>query len=182
MLLLVTLLPGSWSLKNLKVWGYKLLALIFLHWTWLELFLSKRRKNGFYWFFEYVKTCYYVLWRQSGTRNTLTGVGLSIGYPTKDKSTSGLIVVSAAPGGPAYRAGVLSGDLILAIDDKSTENMEIYDAADRLQWVSLYHMADGLSEMLVFWWRINLSGLERKIQRKSLHNCNFIRHASYHSI
>ncbi|KAL8479751.1 hypothetical protein ACS0TY_026616 [Phlomoides rotata] len=70
---------------------------------------------------------------RSGTRNTLTGVGLSIGYPTKDKSTSGLVVVSAAPGGPAYRAGVLSGDLILAIDDTTTENMEIYDAAERLQ-------------------------------------------------
>ncbi|KAL0456864.1 UNVERIFIED_CONTAM: Carboxyl-terminal-processing peptidase 2, chloroplastic [Sesamum latifolium] len=71
---------------------------------------------------------------RSGTRNTLTGVGLSIGYPTgKDKSTSGLVVVSAAPGGPANRAGVLSGDLILAIDDTSAESMGIYDAAERLQ-------------------------------------------------
>ncbi|KAK6117371.1 hypothetical protein DH2020_048889 [Rehmannia glutinosa] len=35
--------------------------------------------------------------------------------------------------GPANRAGVLSGDLILAIDDTSTESMGIYDAADRLQ-------------------------------------------------
>lgn len=74
-----------------------------------------------------------VLRRQSGTRNTLTGVGISIGYPKKDKSDSGLVVVSAAPGGPAYKAGVLSGDLILAIDDTSTEKMEIYDAAERLQ-------------------------------------------------
>lgn len=43
------------------------------------------------------------------------------------------MVVSAAPGGPAFKAGVLSGDLILAIDDTSTESMEIYDAAERLQ-------------------------------------------------
>lgn len=79
----------------------------------------------------------YVLWRQSGSKNTLTGVGLSIGYPKeKDKSSPGLVVVSAAPGGPAYRAGILSGDFIVAIDDKSTESMEIYDAAERLQWVS----------------------------------------------
>ncbi|KAL2530249.1 Carboxyl-terminal-proCES [Forsythia ovata] len=71
---------------------------------------------------------------RSGTQNTLTGVGLSIGYPAKnDKSTSGLMVISAAPGGPAYRAGISSGDLILAIDDTSTQNMGIYDAADRLQ-------------------------------------------------
>ncbi|XP_051127635.1 carboxyl-terminal-processing peptidase 2, chloroplastic [Andrographis paniculata] len=71
---------------------------------------------------------------RSGTRNTLTGVGVSIGYPAgKDKPVPGLVVVSATPGGPASKAGVLSGDLILAIDDTSTENMGIYDAADRLQ-------------------------------------------------
>ncbi|KAL7105646.1 hypothetical protein ACP275_07G057100 [Erythranthe tilingii] len=71
---------------------------------------------------------------RSGTRSSLTGVGISIGYPTaKDKSASGLVVISAAPGGPANKAGVLSGDLLLAINDKSTENMGIYDAAERLQ-------------------------------------------------
>ncbi|XP_024931468.3 carboxyl-terminal-processing peptidase 2, chloroplastic isoform X5 [Ziziphus jujuba] len=71
---------------------------------------------------------------QSGTQGALTGVGLSIGYPTKfDGSPAGLVVISAAPGGPANKAGVLSGDIILAIDDTSTETMGIYDAADRLQ-------------------------------------------------
>ncbi|XP_057428029.1 carboxyl-terminal-processing peptidase 2, chloroplastic isoform X1 [Lotus japonicus] len=71
---------------------------------------------------------------RSGTRGALTGVGLSIGYPTKsDMPTSGLIVISASPGGPAYRAGVLSGDVIVAIDDTNTENMGLYDAAERLQ-------------------------------------------------
>lgn len=42
-------------------------------------------------------------------------------------------MISAAVGGPAYKAGVMSGDIILAIDDSSTENMGIYDAAERLQ-------------------------------------------------
>ncbi|XP_071938175.1 carboxyl-terminal-processing peptidase 2, chloroplastic-like isoform X2 [Coffea arabica] len=71
---------------------------------------------------------------QSGTQSSLTGVGLSIGYPTgKDGLSSGLVVISAAPGGPAYRAGISPGDLILAIDDKSTESMTIYDAAEHLQ-------------------------------------------------
>jgi len=46
-------------------------------------------------------------------------------------------VISAAPGGPASRAGILPGDVILAIDDASTENMSIYDAAELLQWVFL---------------------------------------------
>lgn len=64
----------------------------------------------------------------------MTGVGLSIGYPAKlDKFAGGLVVISPAPGGPASRAGVSSGDIILAIDDMSTEAMGIYDAADKLQ-------------------------------------------------
>lgn len=50
-----------------------------------------------------------------------------------DGSPAGLIVVSAAPGGPANRAGISSGDVILAIDDTSTETMGIYDAAEKLQ-------------------------------------------------
>ncbi|XP_050219503.1 carboxyl-terminal-processing peptidase 2, chloroplastic isoform X2 [Mercurialis annua] len=71
---------------------------------------------------------------RSGTQGAVTGVGLSIGYPTgSDGSPSGLVVISASPGGPASRAGILSGDMILAIDDASTESMGIYDAADRLQ-------------------------------------------------
>ncbi|OAY55462.1 carboxyl-terminal-processing peptidase 2, chloroplastic [Manihot esculenta] len=71
---------------------------------------------------------------RSGTQGALTGVGLSIGYPTgSDGSPAGLVVISAAPGGPASRAGILSGDVILAIDDTTTESMGIYDAADRLQ-------------------------------------------------
>lgn len=66
-------------------------------------------------------------------------MGISIGYPTKaDMPSDGLVVISASPGGPAYRAGVLSGDVILAIDDMSTEKLGLYDAAERLQWVSLH--------------------------------------------
>ncbi|GMH18763.1 hypothetical protein Nepgr_020604 [Nepenthes gracilis] len=71
---------------------------------------------------------------RSGTQGSLTGVGLSIGYPVGlDGSSAGLVVISAAPGGPASRAGIFSGDIILAIDDTSTESMGIYEAAERLQ-------------------------------------------------
>ncbi|KAL9237729.1 hypothetical protein vseg_012243 [Gypsophila vaccaria] len=71
---------------------------------------------------------------RSGTQNSLTGVGLSIGYPTGiDESQAGVVVISAAPGGPASRAGILPGDTILAIDNASTQSMGIYDAADILQ-------------------------------------------------
>ncbi|XVF66364.1 hypothetical protein PTKIN_Ptkin10aG0029900 [Pterospermum kingtungense] len=71
---------------------------------------------------------------QSGTQGALTGVGLSIGYLTgSEGSRAGLLVISASPGGPANRAGILSGDIILEIDNASTESMDIYDAAERLQ-------------------------------------------------
>ncbi|KAJ0612479.1 putative processing peptidase [Helianthus annuus] len=71
---------------------------------------------------------------RSGTQGALTGVGLSIGYPTgNDGAVSGIMVISASPGGPASRAAISPGDLILAIDDTSTETMDIYDAAERLQ-------------------------------------------------
>ncbi|XP_068666199.1 carboxyl-terminal-processing peptidase 2, chloroplastic isoform X2 [Aristolochia californica] len=71
---------------------------------------------------------------RSGTQGALTGVGLSIGYPTGiDGSDTGLVVISSAEGGPAYRAGILPGDVILSIDQTSTETMGLYDAAERLQ-------------------------------------------------
>lgn len=67
-------------------------------------------------------------------QSALTGVGLSIGYPSQsDGLSAGLVVISASPGGPANKAGILSGDIIMAIDDTGTESMGIYDAADRLQ-------------------------------------------------
>ena len=73
-------------------------------------------------------------------------MGISIGYPSKaDVQTGGLVVISASPGGPAYRAGVSSGDVILEIDDTSTQNMGLYDAAERLQWVFLLHFTFAFS-------------------------------------
>lgn len=41
--------------------------------------------------------------------------------------------MSSTPGGPAEKAGIVPGDIILAINDVSTEDMDIYEAADRLQ-------------------------------------------------
>ncbi|XP_043720174.1 carboxyl-terminal-processing peptidase 2, chloroplastic isoform X3 [Telopea speciosissima] len=70
---------------------------------------------------------------RSGTQGSLTGVGLSIGYPTKFDGSTGLVVISSSPGSPANRAGIMSGDIILAIDETSTETMGLYGAAERLQ-------------------------------------------------
>ncbi|RAL54517.1 hypothetical protein DM860_001645 [Cuscuta australis] len=71
---------------------------------------------------------------KSGTQSALTGVGISIGYPTgRNDATPGLVVISASPGGPANRADISSGDVILGIDDISTESMSIYDAGEHLR-------------------------------------------------
>ncbi|KAE8721758.1 Carboxyl-terminal-processing peptidase 2 [Hibiscus syriacus] len=71
---------------------------------------------------------------RAGEVQEFAGVGLSIGYPTgSEGSRAGLVVISAAPGGPANQAGISSGDIILQIDNTSTESMGIYDAAERLQ-------------------------------------------------
>ncbi|KAK8946220.1 hypothetical protein KSP40_PGU012508 [Platanthera guangdongensis] len=71
---------------------------------------------------------------RSGTQGALIGVGLSIGYPTGiDVSSTGLVVISASPGGPADKSGINPGDFILAIDDRGTEDMDIYEASELLQ-------------------------------------------------
>jgi carboxyl-terminal processing protease len=44
-------------------------------------------------------------------------------------SSTGVVVISENPVGPEENVVVLPGDIILAIDNKSTENMDIYDAA-----------------------------------------------------
>ncbi|EOA18549.1 hypothetical protein CARUB_v10007107mg [Capsella rubella] len=71
---------------------------------------------------------------RSGTQGAVTGVGLSIGYPAaSDGSPAGLVVISASPGGPANRMGISPGDIILGIDNTTTETLTIYDAAQMLQ-------------------------------------------------
>ena len=45
---------------------------------------------------------------QSGTQGVLTGIGLPIEYPTRfEGSPAGLLIISAAPGGPTNKADIL---------------------------------------------------------------------------
>ncbi|KAI0500463.1 hypothetical protein KFK09_018675 [Dendrobium nobile] len=69
---------------------------------------------------------------RSGTQGALTGVGLSIGYPpglTYHCRTSCDFNLSRWS---ANKIGIKPGDVILAIDDRSTEDMDIYEAAELL--------------------------------------------------
>jgi len=56
------------------------------------------------------------------------GIGIRI-----DVDRGGQIMVfSPIPGTPAYEAGILAGDLILKIDDESTENMSLKKAIEKI--------------------------------------------------
>ncbi|XP_002985444.2 carboxyl-terminal-processing peptidase 2, chloroplastic [Selaginella moellendorffii] len=70
----------------------------------------------------------------SGTTGALTGVGLEVGF---DANSSGLpdelVVVTPVAGGPAARAGIQPGDVILEIDGEKVGGLSLYDAAKKLQ-------------------------------------------------
>ena len=59
------------------------------------------------------------------TSGELMGVGIQLSL---DKATKELVVVSPIEGTPASRAGVLSKDVIVTIDRRSTKGMSIEDA------------------------------------------------------
>jgi carboxyl-terminal processing protease len=59
------------------------------------------------------------------TSGELTGVGIQL---AADEKTKKLTVISPIEGSPASKAGVLSKDIIIKIDDKSTEGMDVNKA------------------------------------------------------
>lgn len=67
---------------------------------------------------------------QVDTSGELTGVGIQI---TQEEETEEIVVVSPIEETPAYDAGLLSGDVITAIDGQSTEGMELSDAVNLIR-------------------------------------------------
>src|SRR5438874_9017940 len=61
-------------------------------------------------------------------RGKYYGVGMTVG-PRNNK----VIVIAPFAGTPAYRAGIRPGDIIIAVDGKSTDNMTTSDVADLLK-------------------------------------------------
>ena len=72
----------------------------------------------------------------ASSQGDVVGVGVELDYGAGGRDGprgDGLRVVSPAEGGPAARAGVLPGDVLLAIDGVPTRDMELNEAAVRLR-------------------------------------------------
>jgi carboxyl-terminal processing protease len=62
---------------------------------------------------------------QIDTSGELTGVGIQL---AKDEETKELVVISPIEETPAFKAGILARDVIVKIDGKTTQGMEVDDA------------------------------------------------------
>jgi carboxyl-terminal processing protease len=67
---------------------------------------------------------------QIDTSGELTGVGIQL---SQDEETKKLIVVAPIEDTPAFKAGVKAQDVIIAIDDQTTEGMNINDAVNLIR-------------------------------------------------
>jgi carboxyl-terminal processing protease len=65
------------------------------------------------------------------SRGKFGGVGIQIGYDRLNRGH--LAVVAPMPGTPAYESGILPDDLILKIDGKPTDKMQLEDAIDLIK-------------------------------------------------
>ena len=62
--------------------------------------------------------------------NAYVGVGITI---LLEKDQAGFFIQQVTPGGPAQEAGILPGDILIAIEDQTTEEMLTTDARDLIR-------------------------------------------------
>lgn len=67
---------------------------------------------------------------QTTSDGNFGGIGIQVGF---DRLTNTLKVISPMVGTPAYEAGLLAGDLILKVGDRSTEDMTMNEAVNLIQ-------------------------------------------------
>ncbi len=77
----------------------------------------------------YLNTSHYKTFKRS-IEGKFGGVGITVGYDTE---ANRLKVLAPMVGTPAYKAGILAGDLILEIDGKTTEGLTTDKAVEALQ-------------------------------------------------
>lgn len=67
---------------------------------------------------------------QIDTSGELTGIGIQI---SKEENTQNIVVIAPIEDTPAFKAGIISKDIIRKIDGKSTEGMELNDAVSMIR-------------------------------------------------
>ncbi|NJN71669.1 MAG: PDZ domain-containing protein [Limnothrix sp. RL_2_0] len=67
---------------------------------------------------------------QIDTSGELTGVGIQI---TKDKETEEVVVIAPIEDTPAFEAGIIAKDVIVAVDETPTEGMELNDVVNLIR-------------------------------------------------
>jgi carboxyl-terminal processing protease len=67
---------------------------------------------------------------EAQTEGNFAGIGIHLGLDTR---TGLLMVISPMVGTPAHEAGILAGDIIVKIDDKPTEGMNMNEAVRLIQ-------------------------------------------------
>ena len=67
---------------------------------------------------------------QIDTSGELTGVGIQL---SQDEETKNLVVVSPIEDTPAFKAGIMAQDVLVKIDDKSAEGMELNEAVNLIR-------------------------------------------------
>jgi carboxyl-terminal processing protease len=67
---------------------------------------------------------------QADTSGELVGVGIQI---TQDEKTQKIVIIAPIEGSPAAAAGILPQDVLVKIDDKSTQEMDVNEAVDLIR-------------------------------------------------
>jgi carboxyl-terminal processing protease len=67
---------------------------------------------------------------QVDTSGELTGVGIQI---AKDKDTEEVVVIAPIEETPAFEAGIMAQDVIVAVDEQPTEGMELNDVVNLIR-------------------------------------------------
>lgn len=96
------------------------------------------------------------------------GVGMEVG-PRNNKT----LVLAPFPGSPAYRVGLRPGDVLVSVDDKSTENLNTSEIADLLKGprgtpVKIVVSREGEPDYLTF------TVVRQEIERKSVPDGFFV--------
>lgn len=102
-------------------------------------------------------------------KGTYFGVGMSVS-PRNGKT----VIIAPFPGAPAYKAGLRPGDIILSVDDKSTEGLNTTEVADLLKGprgtpVKIVVSREGAPDNVVY----NI--VRDEISRKSVPDATWVR-------